>query len=78
MSGTPYTTEALERLRSVFCRNSGTELTETDVAELADLDDDECRILLGVLHETGAIEQRRRRVFICRQSSWWTSASQPG
>ena len=64
--------DALGRLRSVFCRMADAELTDTDLAGLAQLDDGECRILLGVLQEIGAIERRGRHVFICRPSSWWT------
>jgi hypothetical protein len=67
--------DALERLRNVFCRMTGTELMDSDLAALARLDDGECRILLGVLLELGAIERRRQHVFICRPSSWWTAAT---
>jgi hypothetical protein len=75
MAETPHLIEALGRLRAVFCQTPGAELTDTDVAALAQLDDEECRILLGVLQETGAIERPRRHVFICRPSSWWRSAA---
>ena len=75
MADTSPLNDALGRLRSVFCRMTGAELTVTDLAGLAQLDDGECRILLGVLQEIGAIERRRRHVFICRPSSWWTSAA---
>jgi hypothetical protein len=67
--------KALERLRAVFCGTVDAELIDTDVAALVGLDEDECRILLKVLHETGAIERRRRNVFVCPLSSWWTSAT---
>jgi len=67
--------DAVGRLRNVFCRMAGAELTDTDLADLTQLDEEECRILLGVLHEIGAIERRRRHVFMCRPSSWWTSAA---
>jgi hypothetical protein len=75
MADTSPLNDALGRLRTVFCRMAGTELTAGDLAVLARLDDDECRILLAVLQEIGAIERRRRHVFICRPSSWWTSAT---
>jgi hypothetical protein len=64
--------DALGRLRSVFCRMAGAEMTDTDVAGLAQLDEEECRILLGVLQEIGAIERRGHHLFMCRPSSWWT------
>jgi hypothetical protein len=72
--------EALTRLRAVFRGTTDVELVDTEVAMLAGLDDKECRILLSVLEETGALERRRNRVFVCRPSSWWASApvrSQP-
>lgn len=70
MRETPHLNEALGRLRSAFRGTAGTELTDADIAELAGLEEEECRVLLGVLLETGAIEQRRRRVFTCRPSMW--------
>jgi hypothetical protein len=73
MEQTAHVNGALTRLRVVFCARSGAELTDTDVATLAGLDDEECRILLRVLRETGAIEQPRSRVFTCPPSSWWTT-----
>ena len=75
MADTSPLNDALGRLRNVFCRMAGAELTDTDLAALARLDNEECRILLAVLQEIGAIERRRRHVFICRPSSWWTSAT---
>src|SRR5207248_495520 len=50
------------------------ELADTDVARVVGLEDEECRVFLGVLADTGAIERRRHRVFVCRSSSWWTLA----
>jgi transcription initiation factor IIE alpha subunit len=73
MNETPHVSAALGRLGAIFRGLIGVELTDTDVAELAGLDDDECRILLRVLEETGEIERRRSRVFVCRPSSWPTS-----
>ena len=74
MEETPHLSDALRRLRAVFRGTTDVELVDTDVARLAGLEDEECRILLGVLEETGAIERPRSRVFVCRPSSWWTSA----
>jgi len=74
MSATPDVSEALGRLRSVFRGTAGVELTDTDLAELAGLDAEECRILLGVLLQTGAIERPRNGVFVCRPPNRRTSA----
>jgi hypothetical protein len=74
MDETSHVNGALERLRAVFRAKPGTEVTDSDVAVLAGIDHEECRILLLVLKETGAIEQPRGRVFVCRPSSWWTHA----
>ena len=76
----PHLIQALTRLRVIFQATLDVELMDIEVAELAGLEDDECRILLSVLQQTGAIERPRRRVFVCRRSSWWTAArvrSQP-
>jgi hypothetical protein len=72
MAGALSVAEALGRLRIVFCGTTDAELTDRKVAELVGLDEDECRILLRVLAEAGAIEQRRSHVFVCSPSSWWT------
>jgi hypothetical protein len=74
MGGTRRLSEALMRIRAVFRGTTGVELVDTEVAMLTGLDDEECRILLGVLEETGAIVRPRSRVFVCRPSSWWASA----
>ena len=50
--------DALGRLRNIFCWMAGTELIDTDLAALTRLDDEECRILLGVLQEFDAVERR--------------------
>jgi len=68
-------TDALERLKTVFRGTTGVELMDSDVAELAGLDEDNCRTLLDLLAATGAIDRPRGRVFVCRPASWWTSAS---
>jgi predicted transcriptional regulator len=39
------------------------------VAELVGIDDDECRVLLRMLEQTGIIEQPRNRVFVSVPSS---------
>jgi transcription initiation factor IIE alpha subunit len=54
----------LARLEAVFRDTAGAELHDTDVAELAGLEEGECRTLLRALHETGAIEERRHRVYV--------------
>ena len=59
--------EGLERLEAVFRDTAGAELHDTDVAELAGLEEEECRRLLRVLSETGAIEQPRDRVYVGQQ-----------
>jgi len=64
MDGTLHVNEALARLKAIFRRTAGEELTDADIAELAGLDEGECRMLLEVLQQSGAIEQRRRRVFV--------------
>ena len=66
MSETSNLHEALERLKAILLGTIGAELTDTDVAELAGLEEEECRNLLGALLEAGAVEERRRRVFVCR------------
>jgi len=66
---------ALARLKTVFRETAGAELTDTDVAELAGIDDDECRVLLRMLEQTGVIEQPRNRVFVSVPSSQRTPAT---
>jgi hypothetical protein len=68
MDETARINEALGRLRAVFRVAADAELMDSDVAEIAGLEEDECRHLLKMLVETGAIEQPRSRVFICRSS----------
>lgn len=80
MNELPRLIQALTRLRVIFQATPDVELMDTEVAEMAGIDEDECQILLAVLQKTGAIEQPRSRVFVCRRSSWWTAArarSQP-
>jgi len=69
MDETARINDALGRLRAVFRVAADAELMDSDVAEIARIDEDECRILLKMLLETGAIEERRSRVFIGRSSS---------
>ena len=75
MAETPRVSEELGRLRAVFRRTIDVELHDTDVADLAGLDVETCRIFLRVLAEMGAIERPRGGISVCRPSSWWTSAS---
>ena len=58
----------LARLEAVFRDTAGAELHDTDVAELAGLDEQACRTLLRELRETGAIEERRNRVYVGQSS----------
>ena len=74
MDARPRMANGLERLEAVFRDTAGAELHDTDVAELAGLDEEECRSLLRVLRETGAIEERRNRVYV-GQTSGRTSAA---
>jgi hypothetical protein len=67
--------EALARLKTVFRETAGAELTDTDVAELVGIDDDDCRLLLRMLEQTGVIEQPRNRVFVSVPSSQMKSAT---
>ena len=54
----------LARLEAVFRETAGAELHDTDVAELAGLEEEKCRSLLRVLCATGAIEEPRNRVYV--------------
>jgi transcription initiation factor IIE alpha subunit len=74
MSETTHLSQKLTRLRDVFRETLGVELTDTDLAEMAGLDTEECRILLSALQQAGAIERLRGRVFVCRPTSWWASS----
>ena len=67
--------EALARLKTVFRETAGAELTDTDVAELVGIDDDECRVLLRMLEQIGVIEQPRNRVFVSVPSGESKSAT---
>ena len=69
MEDSSHLNDALGRLRAVFRVTADAELTDTDLAEIAGLDEEECRTLLDMLLETGAIEKRRSRVFIGRPST---------
>jgi hypothetical protein len=71
-----HLSEALGRLKDVFSRTVGLELVDSDVAELAGLDDEVCRILLAVLEKTGAIERSRSHVFVCRSSNWLKASNE--
>lgn len=73
MVGHPSVNEALGRLKAVLCSTADAELMDSEVAELVGFDEDERRILLQVLEEAGAIEQRRGRVFVRSVSNWWTA-----
>jgi transcription initiation factor IIE alpha subunit len=67
MNARPRLADGLERLEAVFRGTAGAELHDTDVAELAGLEEEECRRLLRVLRETGAIDEPRNRVYVGQQ-----------
>jgi transcription initiation factor IIE alpha subunit len=54
----------LARLEAVFRDTAGAELHDTDVAELAGLEEETCRSLLQVLREIGTIHEPRKRVYV--------------
>ena len=56
MDETARVNDALGRLRAVFRVTADAELTDSDLAEIAGLDEEECRALLKVL-----LESRRDR-----------------
>jgi hypothetical protein len=58
--------EALARLRDLFVDSPGVMLTSADVAQMAGLDRQVCRILLRTLIDTGFLEQRVRGTFVRR------------
>ena len=74
----PRSAAGLERLEAVFRKTAGAELHDTDVAELAGLEEEECRCLLQVLRETGAIEEPRNRVYVGQQSGRPSAAADIG
>lgn len=78
MDARPRLADGLERLEAVFRDTAGAELHDTDVAELAGLEEGECRRLLRVLSETGAIEQPRARVYVGQQSGRSSAADDIG
>ena len=67
MEARPRLADGMERLEAVFRDTAGAELHDTDVAELAGIDEEECRRLLHVLRETGAIGEPRNRVYVGQQ-----------
>jgi transcription initiation factor IIE alpha subunit len=68
----------LARLEAVFRDTPDAELHDTDIAELTGLDEDQCRTLLGKLRETGAIEERRNRVYVGQTSDRTSAAGGTG
>jgi transcription initiation factor IIE alpha subunit len=66
MNARPREADGLERLEAVFRETAGAELHETDVAELTGLEEEDCRRLLQVLRDTGAIEEPRNRVYVAQ------------
>ena len=70
--------DGLERLEAVFRETAGAELHDTDIIELTGLDEDECRTLLQTLRRTGAIEERRNRVYISQGGGRSSTGSASG
>ena len=68
MNARPREADGLERLEAVFRETAGAELHDTDVAELAGLEEEDCRRLLQVLRDTGAIEEARNRVYVAQSN----------
>lgn len=60
--------EALARVEHLFMEAPGATLTTADVAQMAGLDRQVCRLLLRNLVETGFLEQRVTGMFACRLS----------
>lgn len=58
--------EALARVQQLFTETRGVKLTTGDVALMAGLDRQVCRVLLRTLLETGFLEQRPRGMFVRR------------
>jgi transcription initiation factor IIE alpha subunit len=56
----------LARLEALFRETGGAELHDTDVAELAGLDEETCRSLLQALCDAGTIEEPRKRVYVAQ------------
>jgi hypothetical protein len=57
----------------IFRATIGVELNDADLAASVTLTADDCRILLGVLEKTGAIERPRHDVSVCHPWSWLTA-----
>jgi transcription initiation factor IIE alpha subunit len=66
MTTRPREAGGLERLEAVFRETAGAELHDTDVAELAGLEEEDCRRLLQVLRDLGAIDEPRNRVYVAQ------------
>jgi hypothetical protein len=60
--------QALVRVQHLFMETGGVKLTTADVALMAGLDREVCRLLLRNLIETGFLEQRQGGIFV-RSSS---------
>lgn len=60
--------QALERVQRLFMETPSVKLTTADVALMAGLDKEVCRVLLRNLIETGFLEQCSRGMFV-RSSS---------
>ena len=60
--------QALVRVQHLFIETRGIKLTTADVAQMAGLDSEVCRVLLQNLIETGFLEERLGGMF-ARSSS---------
>jgi hypothetical protein len=65
--------EALARVQRLFMQTRDVKLTAADVALMARLDRQVCRVLLRNLTETGFLEQRPGGMFVRRS----TASQQP-
>jgi DNA-binding IclR family transcriptional regulator len=61
--------QALVRVQHLFTETPGAKLTTADVALMAGLDREVCRVLLQNLIETGFLEQRPGGLFVCSSSA---------
>ena len=61
---TPFSADALERVKGMFLEMPGTEWTVADAARLAGLDAGVCRAILEALQHTGFVSPRANGAFV--------------
>ena len=61
--------KALARVQQLFVDTPGVKLTIADVAQMAGLDRQVCRVLVRTLIDAGLLEQRMSGTFIRRSSN---------